>query len=203
MRRAGTARRPRRSSASASSAISNSARPSPSKGAQALQSQKRGPKTHYRRTAELERQVIRHRFLDPEASPQVIAQKLVQGGWKISIRSVERVLADYGLQKKTPQIPPRAETAIASWRRSAITWPGPSTAIRSASNAACGNAWPTRSATIWPASGCWFPNTFAWERGTCFAPGRARRAERMEPRLALQLVHEAALCSNGLREGAA
>ena len=27
-------------------------------------------------------------------------------------------------------------------------------------------------------------------------------AERMEPRLALQLVHEAALCSNGLRAGA-
>ena len=74
-------------------------------GAQALQSQKRGPKTHYRRTAELERQVIRHRFLDHDASPQVIAQKLVQDGWKISIRSVERVLAEYGLQKKTAQIP--------------------------------------------------------------------------------------------------
>jgi hypothetical protein len=75
-------------------------------GSQALQSRKRGPKTHYRRTAEVERQVIRHRFLDPEASPQVIAQKLVQGGWTISIRSVERVLADYGLQKKTPRLPP-------------------------------------------------------------------------------------------------
>jgi len=74
-------------------------------GAQALLSQKRGPRTHYRRTAELERQVIRHRFLDPDASPQVIAQKLVQSGWTISIRSVERVLAEYGLQKKTPQIP--------------------------------------------------------------------------------------------------
>jgi len=74
-------------------------------GTRALQSQKRGPKTHYRRTAELERQVIRHRFLDPDASPQVIAQKLVQGGWKISIRSVERVLAEYGLQKKTSQVP--------------------------------------------------------------------------------------------------
>jgi len=74
-------------------------------GAQALRSRKRGPKTHYRRTAELERQVIRHRFLDHDASPQVIAQKLVQGGWTISIRSVERVLAEYGLQKKTPQIP--------------------------------------------------------------------------------------------------
>jgi hypothetical protein len=75
-------------------------------GTQALQSRKRGPKTPHRRTAELERQVIRHRFLDHSASPQVIAQKLVQGGFKISIRSVERVLAEYGLQKKTPQIPP-------------------------------------------------------------------------------------------------
>jgi hypothetical protein len=71
-------------------------------GATALQSRKRGPKTNYRRTPELVRQVIRHRFLDPEASPEVIAQKLVQSGWRISIRSVERVLADYTLQKKTP-----------------------------------------------------------------------------------------------------
>ena len=77
------------------------------KGSQALQSLKRGPKSHYRRTPEVERQVIRHRFLDAKASPQVIAQKLVQVGLKISIRSVERVLADYGLQKKTPQVPPR------------------------------------------------------------------------------------------------
>lgn len=76
------------------------------RGSQALYSRKRGPKTHYRRTAEVERQVIRHRFLDADASPQVIAQKLVQTGLKISIRSVERVLADYGLQKKTPQMPP-------------------------------------------------------------------------------------------------
>ena len=75
------------------------------RGARALESQKRGPRTHYRRTAELERQVIRHRYLDPDASPQVIAQKLVQGGFKISIRSVERVLAEYGLQKKTPHVP--------------------------------------------------------------------------------------------------
>jgi len=77
------------------------------KGSPALLSRKRGPKTHYRRTAEVERQVIRHRFLDAEASAQVIAQKLVQCGWKISIRSVERVLADYGLQKKTSSLPPR------------------------------------------------------------------------------------------------
>ena len=43
-------------------------------GALALLSHKRGPKTNYRRTAEVVRQVIRHRFLDPEASAEVIAQ---------------------------------------------------------------------------------------------------------------------------------
>jgi len=78
------------------------------RGAMALCSQKRGPKKNYRRTAEVVRQVIRHRFLDPDASAEVIAQKLVQSGWTISIRSVQRVLTDYGLQKKTPQVPPTA-----------------------------------------------------------------------------------------------
>ena len=70
-------------------------------GAVALLSKPRGPKTKYRRTDELERQVIRHRFLDPNASADVIAQKLRQTGFVISTRSVERVIADYGLQKKT------------------------------------------------------------------------------------------------------
>ena len=70
-------------------------------GAQALCSHKRGPKTHYRRTAEVIRQAIRHRFLEPEASAEVIAQKLSQSGWQISIRSVQRVIEEFGLQKKT------------------------------------------------------------------------------------------------------
>ena len=70
-------------------------------GAEILLSRKRGPKTNYRRTGELIRQVIRHRFLDPDASPEVIAQKLRQVGFVISIRSVQRVIEQYGLQKKT------------------------------------------------------------------------------------------------------
>ena len=74
-------------------------------GAAALQSHKRGPKSHYRRTAEVIRQVIRHRFLDPNASAEVIAQKLTQSGWTISIRSVQRVFEEFGLQKKTPPLP--------------------------------------------------------------------------------------------------
>jgi len=76
------------------------------RGAQALQSHKRGPKTNYRRTAEVVRQVIRHRFLDPDASPEVIAQRLSQSGWAISIRSVQRVIEEYGLQKKTLSVSP-------------------------------------------------------------------------------------------------
>jgi transposase len=71
------------------------------RGALALQSQRRGPKRPTRRTDEVVRQVIRHRFLDPEASAQVLGQKLRQTGQPISTRSVERVLAAYGLQKKT------------------------------------------------------------------------------------------------------
>jgi len=70
-----------------------------------LRSQKRGPKTNYRRTDEIVRQVIRHRFLDADASAEVIAQKLRQSGSVISTRSVERIIAEYGLQKKTPQMP--------------------------------------------------------------------------------------------------
>jgi transposase len=74
------------------------------RGSPALLSQKRGPKRLYRRTDEVVRQVIRHRFLDPDASADVIAQKLRQAGWVISTRSVERVIAHYGLQKKTPPL---------------------------------------------------------------------------------------------------
>jgi hypothetical protein len=73
-------------------------------GSQALINKTRGPKSNYRRTGELVRQVIRHRFLDPDASADVIAQKLRQTGFEISTRTVERVIADYGLQKKTLQV---------------------------------------------------------------------------------------------------
>jgi transposase len=77
-------------------------------GVLALQSQKRGPKANSVRTEEVERQVIRHRFLDPDASVDVIAQKLRQAGIEISTRSVERIVEKYGLQKKTPSLPPES-----------------------------------------------------------------------------------------------
>lgn len=80
-------------------------------GSIALSSKARGPKRNYRRTDELVRQVIRHRFLDPEASAEVIAQKLRQTEFTISTRSVERVIAEYGLQKKTLRMPAPKRTA--------------------------------------------------------------------------------------------
>lgn len=73
-------------------------------GAAALKSAKRGPKRKSRRTEEVVRLIIRHRFLDPNASAEVIAQKLRQCGWEISARSVARVIAQFGLQKKTPRV---------------------------------------------------------------------------------------------------
>ncbi len=76
-------------------------------GAPGLQPQKRGPKSHHVRTSETVRQVIRHRVLDSDASAEVIGQKLRQAGFVISTRSVERIIEDYGLQKKTLSLPPQ------------------------------------------------------------------------------------------------
>lgn len=72
-------------------------------GSAALVDQKRGPKNKRVRKDEVAKQVIRMRFLDPSAKAEVIAQKLTQMGMKISKRSVERVINEYGLQKKTLQ----------------------------------------------------------------------------------------------------
>jgi hypothetical protein len=71
------------------------------RGLAALTNRPRGPKAPTRRTDEAVRQVLRQRFLDPDASFEVIAQKLRQTGFALSVRSVRRVVEDYGLQKKT------------------------------------------------------------------------------------------------------
>ncbi len=70
-------------------------------GAITLKNNKTGPKTKYRGTDEVIRQIIRHKFLDNNASPEVITQKLKQCGFTISKRTVERIIQEYGLQKKT------------------------------------------------------------------------------------------------------
>lgn len=69
-------------------------------GMPALENKKRGVKRNFVRTKEVENQIIRLRFLDPFSSARVISQKMNQMGYKVSIRSVERTITEYGLQKK-------------------------------------------------------------------------------------------------------
>ncbi len=69
-------------------------------GAQALLDNKPGSNKQPVRTKEIVNQIIRLRFLDPFSSADVIAQKLNQIGHKVSKRSVERTITEYGLQKK-------------------------------------------------------------------------------------------------------
>jgi hypothetical protein len=77
----------------------------------ALLPRKTGPQSPYRRTEQAVRQVLRYLFLDSEASPAVIAQKLRQTHFQISLRSVHRIIADYGLQKKTLRSGPHKTAA--------------------------------------------------------------------------------------------
>ena len=87
---------------------------------------------------------------------------------------------------------------LASRHRPPRNAPSPYRATREASRLACGNCSPTRSWETWPASGCWSPNCSAWEPGTWCAAGPRNAPNSVEPRLALQLIHEAALCTHRL-----
>lgn len=69
-------------------------------GSNALIEKKRGPKKNYVRTETINNQIIRYRFLDPKITSEVIAQKLKQTGYNVSIRSIERTITEFGLQKK-------------------------------------------------------------------------------------------------------
>ncbi len=70
-------------------------------GSDGLLPRKTGPKTNHVRTEQVVTQIVRHRFLDPDANAEVIVQKMRQCGFRVSQRSVERTLAERGLQKKT------------------------------------------------------------------------------------------------------
>lgn len=69
-------------------------------GAIALVDKKRGSDAKPVRTEVVVNQIIRLRFLDPLADTAVIVQKMNQRGFRVSKRSVERTITEYGLQKK-------------------------------------------------------------------------------------------------------
>ena len=167
-------------------------------GGGALESHKRGPKTNYRRRDEVLRQVIRYRFLDPDASADVIAQKLRQTGRQISARSVARVIAEFGLQKKLYAFRPSAEAIFVEsqhTRRRQRREPSDAASIQRGVRQLLAQK---ISGTM---VGVWLPAAEHLRLGVwdllCGWTGRPGCA--VEPRLALQLVHEAALCVSGVR----
>ena len=76
-------------------------------GLAALKRKKSGPKKKTKLTESVVRQLIRHRFLDQDASVEVVVQKMRQSGVNVSAKSVNNVFVAYGLQKKTLRV--RAE----------------------------------------------------------------------------------------------
>jgi transposase len=81
-------------------------------GAAGLMDGKRGPKAPSRRTEEAVRQIIRHRFLHPHDSAEVIARKLSRSGIPISTSSVRRVLTEFGLQKRSRTMRTRSAGSV-------------------------------------------------------------------------------------------
>ncbi len=71
-------------------------------GSDGLIDKPKGPKSNYVRTDQVIKQILRYRFLDPNAKIAVLTQKMQQSGFNVSQRSVERTISEYGLQKKTP-----------------------------------------------------------------------------------------------------
>ena len=70
------------------------------KGSEGIRDKKRGSDKRPIRNEEVKNQIIRQRFLDIEASSEVISQRLKQTGYNVSVRSVERTITEYGLKKK-------------------------------------------------------------------------------------------------------
>ena len=68
-------------------------------GSQGLIDKKPGSDKKPIRSKEVINQIIRLRFLDPFVSAAVLAQKLTQTGYKVSERSVERTITEFGLKK--------------------------------------------------------------------------------------------------------
>ena len=166
-------------------------------GAIGLQNHKRGPKRPSRRTDAIVCQVLRHRFLDPDASAKVIAQKLCQARHPISISSVERVFRRYGLQKKLyvpPTPPPRIETQC--------TKQHPASYLADPISLERGWRQNVADKVSGTCVGLWLliPEHLRLGTWDLLCGWTHQTPERVEPRLAMQLVHEAALCVHGLRE---
>ena len=168
-------------------------------GAEGLLLQTPGPKTDYRRTDQVVRLVIRCRFLDPDSSPAVIAQKIRQQSHSISQRSVERIIADYGLQKKLyalnpahpPQFVPTQRT-----RKKPRSVPADPKSLERQVRQVLADKISGNQVGIW----LLLPEHLRLGTWDLMRSWSSRPCERVEPRLALHLVNEAAMCLCSYRQ---
>jgi len=168
-------------------------------GAEGLLLETPGPKTDYRRTDQVVRLVIRCRFLDPESSPAVIAQKIRQQDLPISARSVERIIADFGLQKKLyalnpanpPQFVPTQRT-----RKKQRSLPADPKSLERQIRQALADKISGNQIGIW----LLLPEHLRLGTWDLLCSWSALPPQRVEPRLALHLVNEAALCLCSYRQ---
>jgi hypothetical protein len=168
-------------------------------GAAGLKDQKRGPKGNDRRTDTVVRQIITYTFLDPEMSASVIAQKLKQCGYQISVRSIERVICEDGLQKKRHlRQATRERNTIETHRTKAKTRSehcDPGSLEREVRQLLAKKLSGTRV-------GSWLlvPEDLRLGVWHILKSWSRRPEEQVATRLALQLVNEAALCVTGIRD---
>ena len=169
-------------------------------GAEGLLLQSPGPKTDYRRTDQVVRLVLRCRFLDPDSSPAVIAQKIRQQSHTIGQRSIERIIADYGLQKKlyalNPANPPQFVQTQRTRKKQRAVLADPKSLERQVRQALADKI-SGNQIGIW----LLLPEHLRLGTWDLMHSWSGLPTDRVEPRLALHLVNEAAMCLCSYRQG--
>jgi hypothetical protein len=168
-------------------------------GAEGLLLQSPGPKTDYRRTDQVVRLVIRCRFLDPDCSPAVIAQKIRQQSHTIGQRSIERIIADYGLQKKlyalNPANPPQFVQTQRT-RKKQRSVPADPKSLERQVRQTLADKISGNQIGIW----LLLPEHLRLGTWDLMRSWSGLPTDRVEPRLALHLVNEAAMCLCSYRQ---
>jgi hypothetical protein len=143
--------------------------------------------------------VIRCRFLDPDSSPEVIAQKIRQQSHAISQRSVERIIADYGLQKKlyalNPANPPQFVQAQRT-RKKQRSMPADPKSLERQVRQVLADKISGNQVGIW----LLLPEHLRLGTWDLMRSWTGAPTEQVQPCLALHLVNEAALCLCSCRQ---
>ena len=167
-------------------------------GTEALREKKKGPKKNFVRTEQVINQILRYRFLDPDASVAVLTQKMNQHGYNISQRSVERTITEYGLQKKLHTLNSKKRQGpieVHVTKRRVQKRPADRVSIqRSVRELVARKV----SGTL---LGTWLliPEHLRLGTWDLLTTWTGDNTGGIQPRLALQMVHEAALRLNGVR----